>query len=135
MQTAIDGLSNSTAADKTGVKAGHLKFVCWAGYTLYTELLVLMLRDYLLERVSARVGGFLATGVLIPLWKNKEHTDIRPVTVRQNRHIYFYSPSAAVVKRLVEDEAIVESALEEVDGRGHQGSQPMNHFVCGSQLT
>ena len=78
VQTAIDGLSNSTAADKTGVKAGHLKFVCWAGYT---ELLVLMLRDYLLERVSARVGDFLATGVLIPLWKNKEHTDIRPVTV------------------------------------------------------
>ena len=42
----------------------------------------LLLCGCLLGRVSARVRDFLATtGVLIPLWKNKEHTDIRPVTV------------------------------------------------------
>ena len=55
-----------------------IKFLCSAGFT---EIIQILCKGLLTESLPESVRLYLATGAIKPLWKNKEKTDIRPVTV------------------------------------------------------
>ena len=74
----ISRLSRTTAADHSGVKADHLKFVCWSGFT---RLITRITRAYLTGALPADVQAYLGSSRIVPLWKDEAKTDIRPVTV------------------------------------------------------
>ena len=74
----VNGFKNSDAPDQSGVSVSILKFVCWAGFT---SIIILVLKDYLVGRLPKHVCDYLSTGSVVPLWKNSEHTDVRPISV------------------------------------------------------